>query len=366
MNNHLTRLEEAVARALNALKDPLTGRGLIDSGRVQGLTVNEQGRVGFTIEAPGDLAANFQKVRDTAESTVKKLSGVRSVMAVLTAEAAPRRQAPQRAAPAAQGVPGVGAIVAVASAKGGVGKSTVAVNLACALAGAGQHVGLLDADVYGPSLPTLLGLIGKKPAMGADKKLDPIEVFGVKAMSIGFLVDPEAPMIWRGAMATSALRQLLDDVHWAPLDILVIDMPPGTGDVQLTLAQRVPLSGAVIVSTPQEVALADVRRGIAMFEKTHVPVLGVVENMAYYEASGGERVAIFGEGGARRTAETAGVPFLGELPIDVSLRESGDAGAPLAALQPDSPMARRFRDLAALTLARLAEGQKPAPKITVV
>jgi ATP-binding protein involved in chromosome partitioning len=238
--------------------------------------------------------------------------------------------------------------------------------LACALAGAGQRVGLLDADVYGPSLPTLLGLIGKKPAMGADKKLDPIEVFGVKAMSIGFLVDPEAPMIWRGAMATSALRQLLDDVHWAPLDILVIDMPPGTGDVQLTLAQRVPLSGAVIVSTPQEVALADVRRGIAMFEKTHVPVLGVVENMAYYEASGGERVAIFGEGGARRTAETAGVPFLGELPIDVSLRESGDAGAPLAAMQPDSPMARRFRDLAALTLARLAEGQKPAPKITIV
>ena len=215
-------------------------------------------------------------------------------------------------------------------------------------------------------LPTLLGLTGKKPVMGADKKLDPIEAFGVKTMSIGYLVDPDAPMIWRGAMATSAVRQLLDDVHWARLDVLILDLPPGTGDVQLTLVQRVPLAGAVIVSTPQEIALADVRRGIAMFEKTHAPVLGVIENMAYFEAPGGQRVAIFGEGGARRTAEAAGVSFLGELPIDVSLRESGDAGAPLAAAQPNSPTAQRFRVLADLTIARLAEGQKPAPAITFV
>jgi ATP-binding protein involved in chromosome partitioning len=181
---------------------------------------------------------------------------------------------------------------------------------------------------------------------------------------MGFLVDADAPMVWRGPVASGALRQMLQDVNWAPLDILVIDMPPGTGDIQLSLAQSVPLAGAVIVSTPQEVALADVRRGIAMFEKTHVPVLGVVENMAYFEAPGGQRIAIFGEGGARRTAEAFGVPFLGEVPIDVGLRESGDAGRPLVATAPDAPLVQTFRAIAEATLARLAEGQKQPPKIT--
>ena len=364
MNNHLTRLEGEVSRTLNSLKDPLTGKGLIDSGRVQGLVVHEDGRVSFTIEAPAALVENFQKVRDVSEANVKKVRGVRAVMAVLTAEAAPK-QAPRAPAGApTQRPPGVAAIVAVSSAKGGVGKSTVAVNLACALAGLGQRVGLLDADVYGPSLPTLLGLVGQKPQVGPGKKLQPMEKFGIKAMSIGFLVDPDQPMVWRGPVATGALRQLLMDVDWGELDVLVIDMPPGTGDVQLSLAQTVPLAGAVIVSTPQEMALADVRRGISMFEKTHVPVLGVIENMAFYEAPGGQRVAIFGEGGARRTAQEAGAPFLGELPIDVGLRESSDAGKPLAATSPDAAISQRFRAIGELVLARLAEGQKAPPVIS--
>jgi len=369
MNNHLTRLTEEVSRALNSLKDPLTGRGLIDAGRVQGLAAHEDGRVGFTIEAPAALVENFKKVRDTAEATARKVRGVRAVMAVLTAEAPAGRAAAAPAHPAsaaAQGPAGVAAIIAVASAKGGVGKSTVAVNLACALAALGQRVGLLDADVYGPSLPTLLGLVRAKPQVGADKKLKPMEAFGLKAMSIGFLVDPEQPMAWRGPVATGALRQLINDVDWGALDVLVIDMPPGTGDIQLSLAQSVPLAGAVIVSTPQELALADVRRGVAMFEKTHVPVLGVIENMAYFEAPGGARIHVFGEGGAKRTAEALGAPFLGELPLDVALRESGDAGAPLAAANPEAPLSKRFRAIAELTLARLAEGQKPAPAITFV
>jgi ATP-binding protein involved in chromosome partitioning len=228
-----------------------------------------------------------------------------------------------------------------------------------------MKTGLLDLDVYGPSAPTLLGVAGKKPHMRPDKKLDPLEAHGLKTMSIGYLVDPDAAMIWRGAMATSAVRQMIDDVAWGDLDVLLLDLPPGTGDVQLTLLQRVPLAGAVIVSTPQEMALADVRRGIAMFEKTRAPILGVIENMAYFETPDGNRVHIFGEGGARRTAETAGAPFLGEIPIDVALRESADSGAPLVAKSPDSMTAQRFRAIAQAALDNVARLNKPAPRIVV-
>ncbi len=266
---------------------------------------------------------------------------------------------------ASGGIGRVKHVIAVASAKGGVGKSTVAVNLACAFAALGFKIGLLDLDVYGPSAPTLLG-VHTKPASGPDKTILPIEAWGLKTMSIGYLVDAASAMIWRGAMATSAVRQMIDDVVWGELDVLLLDMPPGTGDVQLTLLQRVPLAGAIIVSTPQEMALADVRRGLAMFEKTRAPVLGIIENMAYFETPDGKRAHIFGEGGAKRIAAEAGVPFLGEIPIDVSLRESADTGRPLVSTPHGHPSAQRIRDIAEAANANIARRSKPPPRIAVI
>jgi ATP-binding protein involved in chromosome partitioning len=359
MNNQLAVLEERVKARLDAIKDPISGKGLFTSGRVTGLDAREDGKVSFTIEAPADVAELYVPVRDRAEAEARAAEGVKSVIAVLTAEAA---AAPEKAA---GGVGRVKQIIAVASAKGGVGKSTVAVNLACAFASLGMKTGLLDLDVYGPSAPTLLGTGAKKPRMRQDKLLEPLEAHGLKTMSIGYLVDPASAMIWRGAMATSAVRQMIDEVVWGDLDVLLLDLPPGTGDVQVTLVQRVPLAGAVIVSTPQEMALADVRRGLAMFEKTHAPVLGVIENMAYFETGDGKRTHIFGEGGARRVAAEAGAPFLGEIPIDVALRESCDAGAPLVVTQPDHPVSKRFIEIAAAARANVARMSKPAPAIRV-
>lgn len=358
MNNRLADLAERVKARLDAIKDPISGKGLFTSGRVTGLDAREDGKVSFTIEAPGDVAELYVPVRDRAEDGVRGVAGVKSVTAVLTAETA----APAKAA---GGVGRVKHIIAVASAKGGVGKSTVAVNLACAFASLGMKTGLLDLDVYGPSAPTLLGTGAKKPRMREDKMLEPLAAHGLKTMSIGYLVDPASPMIWRGAMATSAVRQMIDEVVWGDLDVLLLDLPPGTGDVQVTLVQRVPLAGAVIVSTPQEMALADVRRGLAMFEKTHAPVLGVIENMAYFETPDGKRTHIFGEGGARRVAADVGAPFLGEIPIDVALRESCDAGAPLVATQPAHPVSKRFIAMAAAALDNVARMNKPAPGIKV-
>jgi ATP-binding protein involved in chromosome partitioning len=259
-------------------------------------------------------------------------------------------------------------VVAVASGKGGVGKSTVAVNLACALARLGYSVGLLDADVYGPSAPTMLGVDGD-PELGPDKKLRPLEAWGIKVISIGFLVDEGRAMIWRGPMASSAINQLLNDVAWgsaeAPLDVLVVDMPPGTGDIQLTMVQRVALTGAVLVSTPQEVALIDVRRGAAMFEKTAIPILGVVENMAYFaDPTTGAPIPIFGRGGAKATAEALHAPFLGEVPIEMALREACDAGRPLVATAPESPTAKAFLAIAEQVAEALkADDAKPPPRI---
>ena len=358
-------LRRAVSDRLDAIADPVTGKGLIAAGRISGLLLSEDGKVSFALEAPADAAQAFAQVREAAESAVRALKGVSKVTAVLTAhEGAAKKEAPKEASGA--GVEQVGAIIAVASAKGGVGKSTLAVNLACALTQLGLKVGLLDLDVYGPSAPTLLGISDQKPKPGANKTLLPIEAHGLKTMSIGFLVDPSSPMIWRGAMATSAVRQMLDEVAWGKLDVLLLDLPPGTGDVQLTLVQRVPLAGAIIVSTPQELALADVRRGIAMFEKTRAPILGVIENMAYFETPDGKRTHIFGQGGARRVALEAGAPFLGDIPIDIALRESADAGRPLVTAQPHTALAQRFRDIAAAALANVARLNKPAPKISVI
>jgi ATP-binding protein involved in chromosome partitioning len=321
------------------------------------LNVDENGKVSFTLEAPAETAARYQAVRDEADAALRALPGVSAVTAVLTAA---------KPAPAARGLKSVKAVIAVSSAKGGVGKSTVAVNLACAFKALGKSVGLLDLDVYGPSLPTLLGVSGEKPKPGPDKTILPIEAHGLKCMSIGFLVDPDKPMVWRGAMATSAARQMLDDVQWGELDVLVLDLPPGTGDVQLTLVQHVALAGAIVVSTPQEMALADVRRGIAMFEKTHAPILGIVENMAFYQEAGGQLVYIFGEGGARRTAEETGVPFLGELPISIDLRKSADAGAPLVQAQPGAPLSQMFIAIAERALVNISAASKPAPVIRFV
>ncbi|MBY0564257.1 MAG: Mrp/NBP35 family ATP-binding protein [Hyphomonadaceae bacterium] len=358
MNNQLARLKEQIEKRLDTVKDPVSGKGLMSAGRIAGLNIGDDGKVSFTIEAPAGIASEYAHARDKGEAAVHEIEGVSAVLAVLTTHDAKLASA--------AGIGRVKHVVAVASAKGGVGKSTVAVNLACAFASLGMKTGLLDLDVYGPSAPTLLGLQGKKPSQGQGKSLLPLEAYNLKTMSIGYLVDPGSPMIWRGAMATSAVRQMIDEVMWGDLDVLLLDLPPGTGDVQLTLVQRVPLAGAIIVSTPQEMALADVRRGISMFDKTHAPILGVIENMAYYETPDGHRVHIFGEGGARRTADQAGVPFLGEIPIDVALRESADAGAPLSATQPDHPISRRFREIAEAALANITRLAKPAPSIKVI
>ncbi len=357
MNNRLALIRQDIEKRLDAIKDPISSKGLFSAGRILGLDIREDGKVSFTVEAPAEAAERYVAARDEAEAAVRQAKGVTQVLAVLTAHEAPKGK-PEG------GVSRVKRIIAVASAKGGVGKSTVATNLACAYAALGLNTGLLDLDVYGPSAPTLLCVHNQKPHMRPDKLLDPLEAHGLKTMSIGYLVDPSSPMIWRGAMATSAVRQMIDEVVWGALDVLVLDLPPGTGDVQLTLVQRVPLAGAVIVSTPQEVALADVRRGLAMFEKARAPILGIVENMAYFETPDGTRTHIFGEGGARRTAEDAGAPFLGEIPIDVALRQACDAGAPLVAAQPDHPVSRRFREIAQAALDNVARLNKPAPRIS--
>src|SRR6201996_4616801 len=400
-----------VLAALEAVKDPKTGRGLVSAGLVQALVV-QPGRAGFMMEVEAGEGPLYAPVRDLAEQALVSVPGVDRAQVVLTADKPPsvasgqvrvrRGQEPEhghdhshhghdhhghdhhglqvhpRPAPSPQpqhqSVAGkplhVRHVVAVASGKGGVGKSTVAVNLAAALAKLGLSVGLLDADVYGPSAPQMTGLHDEPKQVGG--KLQPLQAWGFRMMSIGLLVDEAAPMIWRGPMASSALNQLLKDVTWgtagAPLDVLVIDMPPGTGDIQLTLAQRVSLSGAVVVSTPQDVALIDVRRGVSMFEKTRVPILGVIENMAYFpDPATGEPIAIFGRGGAKATAEALGAPFLGEVPIDPKLREACDLGRPYVLAAPDSPASRALMAAAEQVAARLDEGAglKPAPRIVI-
>jgi ATP-binding protein involved in chromosome partitioning len=350
---------------LEQVLDPRSGRGLMTAGIVQGLVV-EAGRASCMIEAPRADLALYAPVRDAVERVLRSIEGVEKVQVALTTATpalavAPPRKASARVAadpranpssmPPAQKLANVRRVIAVASGKGGVGKSTVAVNLACAFAGLGLRVGLLDADVYGPSAPRMLGLDAKP--IFEDGKLIPLEAFGLRIMSIGFIVEEGRAMIWRGPMVSSAVRQMIDDVRWGgeddPLDILVVDLPPGTGDIHLTLVQRLQIDGVVIVSTPQEIALIDARRASAMFAMMNppVPILGVVENMAYFpDPATGARIPIFGEGGARAEAERLGAPFLGEVPIDIALREGGDAGKPVTAVHPDSAVARVFMTMA--------------------
>jgi ATP-binding protein involved in chromosome partitioning len=335
------------------------------------------GKVFFSITVDAGQVKAWEPVRKQAEEAVRALPGVTSALVALTAErkagaapAPPQAPAGRAAArgEAVQGVPGVETIIAVASGKGGVGKSTVAVNLALGLAALGLRVGMLDADIYGPSLPKLLA-IRERPRTVDGNRLEPIRRYGLTVMSIGFLIEEETPMIWRGPMVMSALTQMLREVEWGELDVMVVDMPPGTGDAQLTMAQQVPLKGAVIVSTPQDLALIDARRGIAMFKRVDVPVLGIVENMSYFLCPQcGTRSDIFGHGGARHEAERHGVPFLGEVPLHMTIREKSDAGLPVVATEPDGPHAAIFRDLAARVHAQLAAGatsRRPAPRIVI-
>lgn len=361
--------EAAVLEALEAVRDPDRGRGIVALGMVSGVVV-KQGNVGFSIEVDPDRGAALEPLRKQAERAVAALPGVLSVTAVLTAHdaraAAPPaqpRQTPPRGAPM---LPDVRSIVAVASGKGGVGKSTTAVNLALALALAGRRVGILDADIYGPSLPTMLGIDGR-PRSPDGKTLDPMEAWGVKAMSIGFLVPADSPTIWRGPMVMGALEQLMRDVSWGALDALVVDMPPGTGDVQLTMAQRVPLAGAVIVSTPQDLALIDARKGLNMFRKVDVPVLGVVENMSYFVCPHcGGRSDVFTHGGAARAAAAMGVDFLGEVPLDMAIREGSDGGRPVVAADPGGAHAAAYRGIAEAVWGKLSGGAgRAAPRIVV-
>ena len=355
-----------VLQALARIPDPATGGTLISTGLVQGLIVKD-GHVSFTIEVSEARGAMAEPLRKQAEAAVMALPGVLSVTAVLTAHhqasrgAAPRQTVP----PEPSGVRGVASIIAVASGKGGVGKSTVAANLALGLARLGLRIGLLDADIYGPSLPRLFD-IREKPRSLDGKSLQPIEKFGIKAMSIGFLIKEDEPMVWRGPMVTSALSQMLLEVNWAPLDVLVVDMPPGTGDAQLTMAQRVPLKGAVIVSTPQDLALIDARKGLAMFRKTKVQILGIVENMSVFVCPHcGKESHIFGHGGARMIAESLDAPFLGEIPLVPAIRETSDAGTPIVVQAPQSPEARAFIALAENVARALTTEVKSPPRIVM-
>ena len=382
--------KEDVLAKLKSVKGPDLEGNIVDLGLVSDIFIAD-GKVYFSLTVPAERAKELEPLREAAERAAKTVAGVKSAMVALTATRAPgSAPAPRPAAahnhshdhaghghapaqPQAQpggrpkaDVPGIAKIIAVASGKGGVGKSTTSVNLALGLSRLGLKVGLLDADIYGPSIPRLMGISGR-PEQLEGRVLKPMENYGLKVMSMGFLVEEETPMIWRGPMVMSALTQMLREVAWGDLDLLVVDMPPGTGDAQLTMAQQVPLAGAVIVSTPQDLALLDARKGINMFRKVNVPLLGIVENMSYFVCPDcGGRHDIFGHGGARDEATRIGVPFLGEVPLAMPIRETSDAGKPVVASAPDGPHAKVYLGIAEKVKAALATeaaGRREAPRI---
>lgn len=360
--------QQQVLDSLAKIKSP-RGVALTNANVLSPISASD-GKVFFSINVDAAEARAWESVRAEAETAVRGIPGVTTVLVALTAErkagaTPPPPPTPSRGTPGVQPVhahkppqgggspmarqseiPGVAAVIAVASGKGGVGKSTTALNLALGLRDLGLKVGLLDADIYGPSVPRLTGL-RQKPELDGERKMIPLRRFGLAIMSIGFLVEEETAMIWRGPMVMSAVTQMLRDVAWGALDVLVVDMPPGTGDAQLTLAQNVPLKGAVIVSTPQDLSLIDARRGLAMFKKVNVPVLGIVENMSYFQCPHcGTKSDIFGHGGARHEAEKLGVPFLGEIPLHMAIRATSDAGNPVVDSEPDGPHAAIYRAIA--------------------
>jgi len=378
--------QQQVLDALAGVRSP-RGVALTNANVLSPVTVTD-GKVFLSISVDANEARAWETVRAQAESVVRALPGVTGAMVALTAErkagSAPSRPRPAAGVPPAAAhrppqspagspmarqaeIPGIAAVIAVASGKGGVGKSTTAVNLALGLRALGLKVGVLDADIYGPSVPKLLAIRGRPQTIGGTR-LKPMSGYGLSVMSIGFLIEEETPMIWRGPMVMSALTQMLREVEWGELDVMVVDMPPGTGDAQLTMAQQVPLAGAVIVSTPQDLALIDARRGIAMFRRVNVPVLGIVENMSTFICPHcGGRSDIFGHGGARHEAERLGVPFLGEVPLDLVIRETSDAGRPVVATDPDGAHAAIFRAIAARVRDQLGGGGqgRAAPKIVI-
>ena len=382
--------EKQVLDRLARVKGPDLEGDIVALGMVSGLLIDGS-KVIFSINVPEERAQELEPLRNAAEQSVMKLEGVGKVMAVLTGErkagaASVRRSAPtadqissvpppmqaQAAKAAANtpnqkaGVPGIQSIIAVASGKGGVGKSTTSVNLALGLLGQGLKVGILDADIYGPSMPRLLGISDRPSASG--RILNPLESYGLKVMSMGFLVEEETPMIWRGPMVISALTQMLREVAWGELDVLIVDMPPGTGDAQLTMAQQVPLAGAVIVSTPQDIALIDARKGLNMFRKVEVPILGIIENMSTFICPDcGARSDIFGHGGARKEANSLGVPFLGEIPLHMDIRSNSDGGTPVTVSAPDGPHAAIYNEIAARVTDRIhaENAAKTGPKIVI-
>jgi ATP-binding protein involved in chromosome partitioning len=366
--------KQQVLEGLAKVKSP-RGVALTNAGALSAISVSDS-KVFFSINVDAAEARAWESTRAEAEAAVRAIPGVATAMVALTAERqADASQQPSQKHGRDQGVqpvaahrpqrgpvspmskqaeiPGISAVIAVASGKGGVGKSTTALNLALGLRDLGLRVGLLDADIYGPSVPRLTG-IREKPRVSDDKKMIPIVRFGLAIMSIGFLVDEETAMIWRGPMVMSAITQMLREVVWGTLDVLVVDMPPGTGDAQLTLAQNVPLKGAIIVSTPQDLSLIDARRGLAMFTKVNVPVFGIVENMSYFQCPHcGRQSDIFGHGGARHEAERLGVPFLGEIPLHMSIRTTSDSGTPVVESDPDGPYATIYRAIGAKVRDRL-------------
>ncbi|WP_345794609.1 iron-sulfur cluster carrier protein ApbC [Thauera sp. JM12B12] len=345
--------QQTVTEALKQVIDPNTGKDFVAGRSIRNLAV-EGGRVSFDVELGYPAKSQHEPIRALLSEVVAKLPGVERVDVKVTSKVV--------AHAVQQGVkllPGVRNIIAVASGKGGVGKSTTAVNLALALSAEGARVGILDADIYGPSQPQMLGIGDQRPVSDDGKTMIPLEAFGIQAMSIGFLIDPDTPMVWRGPMATQALNQMLKDTAWNDLDYLVIDMPPGTGDIQLTLSQSVPVTGAVIVTTPQDIALLDARKGVKMFEKVGVPILGVVENMSIHICSKcGHEEHIFGQGGGEKMCQDFGIPFLGALPLDIQIRTEADGGTPTVVADPEGRIASTYKQIARKVAVRIAERAK--------
>jgi ATP-binding protein involved in chromosome partitioning len=357
--------KESVLNTLRSVKVP-GGKDLVSAGVLSEIVINRD-KVYFALNVPAKEARSYEPVRKAAEDAVKAMPGVAGAAVTLTSDTKAQAPAASPQGGAGRGIGGIKHIIAVASGKGGVGKSTTAVNLALGFKENGLNVGLLDADIYGPSMPRLLA-IREKPEIAGDNLLLPIQKYGLKVMSMGFLVEEETPMIWRGPMVMSAITQMLKDVAWGALDIMVVDMPPGTGDAQLTLAQQVPLAGAVIVSTPQDLSLIDARRGLNMFKRVDVPVLGIIENMSFFICPKcGERSDIFSHGGARAEAQRLHVPFLGELPLHMAIRETSDAGRPIVAADPASLHAGLYRSIAADVWEKLTgePALPPPPRIVI-